>query len=91
MERVVWETGGRRMLIGNDVYDSKTGAVVQRIENNGLATWEHNGDRIATASGDAIFIWDSTTGQDAQEDRRTGIQVEYLLGWWWKQDCRQRL
>ena len=63
MERVVWEPGGRRMLIGNDVYDSKTGAVVQRIENNGLATWEHNGDRIATVSGDAIFIWDSNTGQ----------------------------
>ena len=63
MARVVWETGGRRMLIGNDVYDSKTGAVVQRIENDGLATWEHNGDRIAIAWEDAIFIWDSCTGQ----------------------------
>ncbi len=62
--RIVWETGGRRMLIGNEICDSKTGAVLQRIENAGYrARWEHGGDRIATASDEAISIRDSCTGQ----------------------------
>ncbi len=61
---VAWETGGRRVLIGNDIFDSKTWALVHRIEHDGdLASWEHNGGRIATASGEAIFIWDANTGQ----------------------------